>query len=388
MTRPEAKHSRLPYLEPPPYSPIEWALAQVHGNAVINLASGSPDPRVAPIEEISRTSREILRELEATALMYPSPGGVEPLKRSIRRWCEYLQLGRGRVTVTSGAQHAIKLISELLLRGRKFAHEDPTFVEGMFPLLGAASANIPIPVDSLGMDTDRLESALRSGSRPLLVYSVPTCNNPTGVTMTLERRKHLLELADTYDFTILEDDPYRAVALSPSTSLYKLRPDRVIYVGSMSKVISPGLRIGFVYSKDEELETQLSRLAQTDFSTSTLNQYIVSRLIDSGFVQGRVNMLRTHYRRKLLVMRDALESNDLTREASPEDGFFTLVSFSKPSLEVFKASLRRGVVFVPAENFYYSNTKRASRFARLSAGYPKEEDIEPAVKVIADSARL
>lgn len=365
-------------------SPIE-RVSQLLGKDVINLAGGSPDPELIPKEKLREAYCEVVDEHGASAFFYPGAGGLEELVAELEKWCGHLNIGGGEIVVTSGAQHAITLLCGALLSPQdEYAHENPTFVETMNPFAYYGGRGIPIPIDGEGMRTDLLEEALRSGrARPKLVYVVPTAHNPSGVSMGLERRKHLAELAERYGFTIVEDDPYRPIS-EPKPTIYSLTPENVVYVGSLSKALAPGLRIGFVVTRSHALAEKLKDLEQMDFSTSTVNQLVAAKVLSSGYVQARLEEYRRHYQEKREALLRALGERGLKPLYAPKEGFFCLVEVGEDPEALLLKALRAGVAFVPAAEFFYDGSGKNT--IRLSVGPAPKSRIAEGVERLAKAA--
>jgi len=360
-------------------SPVE--MASRHSTHVnYNLASGSPDPVTIPVDEIRRSYNTVLEEMGPKALGYPGAGGQAALVKEIERFLPHLGLNKsdGKVVVTSGAQHAIELVSKYLLEGDVVASENPTFVETLSPIKLRSSAVLPVSLDGEGISIEELDT-LSKMVKVSLVYTIPTCHNPAGVTMCEERRKALVEMAEQRDFYVLEDDPYRPIATNvpPPVKAFD-KSGRVIYVSSFSKVLAPGLRVGFVVA-NEVIAEKLSLLEQNDFSTSTLNQYVLADLLKREVIQDRTERLSSHYRKKMELLVDSLEENSLTDFHSPSCGFFLLLNLHLNSNYVFQRALERGLLFVPAKPFFL---RGGETFARLSIAAANEKDIVQGVSTL------
>lgn len=360
-------------------SPIEEIMERVTGDT-INLAGGSPDLTSIPVKEIREAFDWVCANYGTSAFVYPGAGGVDELRNSLRSYIHSLGIGEGEIIVTSGAQHALTLISEVMLRDDHFVHEDPGFVEGVNSFLFSSKNQAPVSVDNRGLDTNELETLIRGGATPKLVYVVPTCQNPTGAIMDQERRKHLAELAERYDFTIVEDDPYRPIVHENPTALYNMARDRVVYVGSLSKILAPGLRMGFVVTQNRDLADRIKVLEQLDFSVSTSNQLLTARLLSTGVVNSRIPKLRDKYRRKLQLLLNSLADSQMETVFKPKAGFFTLVDAGQDAREVAERALSKGVAVVPATHFYYRS--KPKNYLRLSIGPVAEEKIEEGVRIL------
>lgn len=355
-------------------SPIE-RVSRLMGDHTINLAGGSPDPTLIPKDRLREAYSSVIEEHGSAAFFYPGAGGLDELVGELSKWCAHLGIGGGEIVVASGAQHAITLLCGALLSAHdEYVHENPTFVETMNPFLFYGGKGTAVPIDCGGMRTDLLEEWLRSGRcSPKLLYTVPTAHNPSGVTMGVERRKHLAELAQKYGFTIVEDDPYRPIA-DPKPTIYSLAPDSVIYVGSLSKALAPGLRIGFVVTRNHALAEKLRDLEQMDFSTSTINQLVAAKVLSSGHIQSRLEQYRAHYKEKMRILVEALAQHGLRPVHTPQDGFFSLVEVAEDPETLLLRALRLGVAFVPAAEFFFDGSGKNT--IRLSVG-PAPKNLIP-----------
>ena len=366
------------------WSPVELASRKARSlSGVVNFASGSPDPLMIPVREIMEALEQTLLEYGASALGYPGAGGLPELVEELKLYIRS-DLGIGLrddedLVVTSGAQHGIKLLSQLLLgSGDVVVTEDPSFWEAIDPMRFQGARIVGVGISENGMDTHALEKILRRGLRPRIVYTIPTCHNPCGVTMDLEGRKHLVELAEEYGFLILEDDPYRPIARNPPPSIKDLdKGGRVIYVGTMSKVLAPGLRIGFAVM-NRELAEELSKLEQHDFSTSTIIQLAVARILRRGVVKSLLPKLRRHYEDKLKTLIEALSEKFPERYIEPDCGFYTLLRLGKDAEEHLPRAIENGVIYVPARDFYIEN--KSIDAARISISTPPREKIAEGVE--------
>ncbi|BFH72733.1 PLP-dependent aminotransferase family protein [Sulfurisphaera javensis] len=360
-------------------SPVELA-SQTAKKVEINLASGTPDPKVMPIKEIKEAYNEVIEEYGSKVLFYPGAGGQEELINEIKNYLPLLGLseGKDKIIVTSGAQHAIELLSKYFLENDTIAVENPTFIETFMAMKLRSNVVLPISLDSNGIVVDELENLLKIINIKFL-YVIPNCHNPAGVNLCEERRKRLVELAELHDFYILEDDPYRPIAGDvPKPIKYFDKFGRVIYISSFSKIIAPGLRVGFILA-NEEIAEKISLIEQLDFSTSTINQYVVSRLLRKGIVKERMNYLYNHYSNKMKILIESLQDVGFTDFNKPSCGFFLLLDLKKDSWKVFLEAVKMGLSFVPAKPFFL---RGGDTMARLSISVASEEDIKKGVRIL------
>lgn len=366
-------------------SPVEEATKIVIKNNVVNLASGSPDPRVVPIAELKDIATKVLEERGFGALSYPNAGGQEELKSEIKKYMSNFGIkvrNDEDVIITGGAQHALKMIADAFIDSNVHVLvENPTFYETLAPFKFHNASVIGVSLDANGLNMDELKKLVIKNA---ILYIIPTCHNPTGFTMDLERRKQLIDIASDHDLLVIEDDPYRPIAGDAPPPLKSFDSDgRVLYVGSFSKVLAPGLRVGWVYGP-RPIINRLALIEQLDFAISTFTQYVVLEALRSGLVNRLVPKLTEHYKFKMRVIQDALSSYmpSNVEWTKPKYGFFLLIKVRGMNMELLlPKAIERGVVYVPARRFYVSGDHFDT--ARLSVSMSKEEDIRTGVKILA-----
>ncbi len=366
------------------WSPVELASRLARKGVRYNFASGAPDPGLIPIDEVRKSFERVYEEYGRAIVAYPGAGGLRELRVEISIYVGKV-LGIGTnwrdVIITAGAQHAIKLLSQLLMRRRTVVYtEDPTFVETVAPMKFQGAKLIGVPIDDEGMNTHELESLVKRYG-PGIVYTVPNCHNPTGVSMSEDRRKHLIEIAREYGLTVIEDDPYTALYPNAMPTLKSMDYD-VVYVGTFSKILGPGLRIGFVITSDG-LRNELEKLEQHDFAASTLNQYLVYDMLRRGVADAVIGRARELYPRKLRELIEAL--NDYLPNAllfKPSCGFYAFISTGVNSWDLLRRGVKQGVLFVPGGRFFINKARQDT--ARLSIGSISLDLIRDGVKALRD----
>ncbi len=346
----------------------------------ISLAGGLPAPELFPVDEVRRASETVLVRHPKQALQYGETEGLAGL----RDWIAHhlsgpgLRVKRCNVLVTSGAQQALDLIGRVFLDPEdKVLVENPTY-------LAALSAWRPLGVEFLAAASDadglRLEAVQPwIGQRPKLVYCVPNFQNPRGTTLSEHGRARALEWITAEDVVLVEDNPYGDLRYAgrslPHMLTLAARSDggenidqRVIYVGTFSKVLAPGLRVGWVVAPERVIEKLVLAKQAADLHTSTLNQHIVLELVTNGFLDRHIPVLRSAYRERRDALMAALETHmppgvSWTR---PEGGMFVFVTLP-PHLDAGRLlthALERKVAFVPGEEFHIdgsgNNTLRLS----------------------------
>jgi len=360
---------------------------------IISFAGGLPDPQCFPYKEVDVLSTEVIEEDYVKALQYGTTEGFNRLRRALARRMNQkfrTKVHADEIIVTCGAQQGLDLISKVFIdRGDIILVENPSYLGALsaFRLFQAKFAGVPM--DNDGLKTDKLEKALKKfekkSKRPFL-YTVPSFQNPTGVSMTLERRKELMELASRYDLVIVEDNPYGELrysgkAMPPLKAMDK--EGRVVYLGTLSKVLSPGMRIGWVAASEGIRHKLVLAKQATDLCTSTLIQYIAHKYITEGHMVRQIKKINAVYKRKRDIMLKAMDS-EFPEEVSytrPDGGIFIWVKFPKKvnSRELLKRSIKKEkVAFVPGDAFFI-NEGEGLDTARFNFSYPTEERIQEGI---------
>lgn len=347
---------------------------------VISMAGGLPEPATFPVAELEAAVADVLRDDAAGALQYSATAGYEPL----RQWI--CPDDPERVVVTAGSQQALDLVSRAVLEpGDVVALADPVYVGALqcFRLANASLATIPSDAD--GLVVEDLAARCSAGLRPALVYVVANFNNPTGATLSLERRLLLVELAERYGFLIVEDDPYGALRWSgPSLPSMATMTDRVIALSTFSKVLSPGLRIGWAVAPAALRADMVVVKQALDLHTSTLTQRAAWRVVSSpGFMAPHLARLRGLYEERALALDAALREHmgDSLEWAVPEGGMFVWAESQVETAPLLARAVEAGVAFVPGSAFAVRPGDHA-RALRLSfATVAPEELVEGVLRL-------
>ncbi|WP_048062939.1 PLP-dependent aminotransferase family protein [Caldivirga maquilingensis] len=363
------------------WSPVELASRLTRRGVAYNFASGSPDPGLIPVIDVKEAAEDVLSEYGSGALSYPGAGGLRELRVEVSRYLrEYLGINADwrSIIVTSGAQHAIKLLTQLLVRrGVRVYVEDPTFYETLSPFRFQGGRVIGVSLTNEGMLVNEVVKVIKEGD---IVYTIPNCHNPTGVCMSDDNRRMLIEASEEKGFLIIEDDPYTVLSLKAPRPLRSVSSN-VIYVGTFSKILGPGLRIGFIVAPNW-LRGHLERLEQHDFSTSTLTQLIVYKLLRSNTVDKVLGKARGIYEEKLRTLINALDEylpNAL--QFKPACGFYALVRLGVDAERLLRTTAKVGLTYVPARRFFINGGFPDA--ARLSIGAIRPERIEDGVKLLS-----
>jgi len=380
-------------------SEIREILELTEGKNVISLAGGLPDPKYFPVEELANISSEILREYGWRALQYSITRGLREFRGEIVKFMERHGISGERpynIIVTSGSQQALSLLAQILINpGDIVVVEKPTYLAALnvFKSVGANFEGIPI--DNEGLRVDILEEKLRElkseGKKAKVLYTVPTAQNPSGVSMSNERRERLLELAEEYDFLIIEDDPYSHFMFEEA-DFKRLRSKdkyRVIYTSTFSKILAPGLRLGWVAAHPDIVDALETAKQNADLHTPTFNQLLATEALRRGVVDEHIPKVREAYRRKRDAMLKALEENmhGIATWTRPVGGMFVFVYLDEniDTKEMLPQALSAGVAYVPGSAFYVDGSGRNTM--RLNFSYPSEDEIRVAVERLAKVVR-
>lgn len=337
---------------------------------IISFAGGLPAPEVFPLEEFHAACERVLRDCGAQALQYSTTEGYLPLREMIARHsARYgIEVTPENIIITSGSQQALDLLGKIFINpGDRVLVESPTYLGALQAWNAYGAEYLPVPMDEHGMRTDALEEALRAG--PKFIYVLPNFQNPTGVTLSLERRQELIELADHYGVPIVEDDPYGQLRYEgdhlPSVVVLdgKYRDDchpcyrgNVIYLSTFSKILAPGLRLAWVIAPPEVIRKLVQAKQGADLHTATFNQLVAHEVARGGFLDRHIHLIRDVYRERRDVMLAEMDrcfppEVDWTQ---PEGGLFLwgILPAWMNSADVLKVAIEEKVAFVPGEPFY------------------------------------
>ncbi len=361
---------------------------------VISLAGGLPDTSTFPPASFAAQMTRIAQESSAAALQYGPTEGFESTKECIAKvmGCEGIGTDPEDVLVTTGGQQAIDLITKILVDpGDLIICEGPTY-PGAVPVFTSYQAEtIQVGVDDDGLRIDEVEAMIdqlaAEGRRPKFIYSVPSFQNPAGVTMSAERRARLVALAREREVLVVEDNPYGMLRYEgePQEPLYKLDGgDYVVYLGTFSKILSPGIRVGWILAPPPVMEKVVLGKQATDLCTSTLAQYFVAEFFAENRWREYVESLVGLYRARRDAMLDALERHfpPEARWTRPEGGLFvwaTLPDYIDTS-DLLARALRENVAFVPGAAAFVDGRGRSSM--RLNFSGSTEDEIREGIRRI------
>jgi 2-aminoadipate transaminase len=365
------------------------------GADMIGFGGGQPASELYPLEALERAFSRALLEDGRAILPYGPTEGLVALREIIARRLgkRGIKIGAENVLVTTGSMQGLHLVGRVLLdHGDTIVTEAPTFMGALGTWEHQQPKYLSIPVDEHGMLVDALEEALQNTTRhPKFVYALPTFQNPSGVSMSVERRRRLLELADEHNLFIIEDDPYGEFwfdeGAEPTPPLRSLpgSEERVIYLGTFSKILAPGIRLAYAVASPRLIELLVRAKRGLDFHTDTLVQQGVVRLVrDPEFdLEAHVELGRRTYKARRDAALDALEttfSGDATW-TRPTGGYFLWIDLPNglSSARVAEAALAEGVAVFPGKMFY-PNADGGENGLRISYSNATPERIAEGVR--------
>lgn len=385
---------RITALKP---SAIREILKATSDPNLISLAAGSPDSASFPKAEMQEIANQLFEQQAVTALQYGITEGYTPLReQTMERMKSKYQTGSENddIIITTGGQQVIHLLTSVMIsEGDVVIAEDPSFVGALNCFRSAGAVLKGVSMDDEGMKMDELEEILRTTDRVKFVYVIPTFQNPSGRTMSLARRKKLLELADQYDFLILEDGPYFELRFSgdPVPNIKSMDTSgRVIFSGSYSKVLSPGMRIGFAIGPKEVIGKMTISKQTSDVHTNLFFQMMVSEYLKQYDIDAHIAEIRKLY----TVKRDAMV-------AACEKYFDKRVPFTRPDgglflwgelpegysgFELCKRATARLVAAVPGSAFSVDEDPNSRGF-RMNYSLPTVEQIDKGVAILGEVMR-
>ncbi|MFL5321916.1 MAG: PLP-dependent aminotransferase family protein [Myxococcaceae bacterium] len=357
---------------------------------VLSFAGGLPAPELFPVEELARAYADVFASEGPAALQYGITEGYGPL----REWIAHKLGERGiasapeRLLIVSGSQQGIDLVARVMLNpGDTVLVENPTYLAALQAFSTYEVKLVAVGSDDDGMHTAQLDEVIAQ-HKPALLYVVPEFQNPKGTSLALDRRKQLIAAAQRGGVPVLEDDPYgalrfRGVAQPPLAAL----SDDVIHLGTFSKTLAPGLRIGWVHGPREVIRKMIVAKQACDLQTATLAQRAAAKLLETFDYEGHLGKIRRVYGERGLAMLDALERHmpEGVRWTNPDGGLFLWMELPSGVRDddVFKAAIAQKVAVVPGNGFFVGPAQNG--FLRLNFSNQPVEKIELGMARLGDT---
>ena len=376
---------------------------------MISFAGGLPAAELFPMDRVAQAVSGVLGRLGGKTLQYAETEGIPQLRDWIadRFSRGALRVRRDNVLITSGAQQALDLIGRVLLNpGDRVVVENPTYLALLSAWRPYGAKFLPVPSDALGLQVAELPAMLSQQS-PKLIYLAPNFQNPQGTTLAADRRHKLITLLREHPVAVVEDNPYgdlrydgepvpdllelEAGQLATTTHAAATSPNdsRILYCGTFSKTLMPGLRVGWIIAPEPVIERMVQAKQAIDLHSSTLSQYTVLELVQSGFLTDFLPVLRGTYAQRRDLMLEALAEHfpDGASWTRPAGGMFLMATLPSnlDTTALLPASIRQKVVYVPGEEFHLNGMGRNTM--RLNFSNAKPAQIEEGIRRLGKLVR-
>jgi 2-aminoadipate transaminase len=363
---------------------------------VISFAGGVPNPETFPADRMADIAAHVIRERRAVSLQYGPTRGLPRLCEFVAELCRSrrMEMSADRVMMTTGSQQALDLIAHTFLdRGDVVLVELPTYIGGSAAFFARSAEMLGVKQDDDGIVPESLRDvasrARKAGKHVKLLYTIPNFQNPSGRLMTQQRRREVLDIATELDFLIVEDDPYGELLyvdadITPMKAHDK--SERIIYLGSFSKVLAPGLRCGWIAAALPLVERLEIAKQAADLCSGMLDQSIVDEFCAAGELRPQIDKVRAFYRGKRAVMLDALAEHfaDSAEWTNASGGLFTFVTLRDDidTAQRVPEAVRRGVAYVPGGPFFVDGSGRNTM--RLTFAKENDDRIREGVRRLAE----
>lgn len=364
---------------------------------VVSLSAGNPSPEAFPIEEIKEISARLLEENPIGVLQYSVTEGYPQLRETLKEYMKsHHNVGKDfdDILITTGAQQIMDLATKSLVNeGDVVITEAPSFIGSLNTFRSYNAKLVGVNIDDDGMNMEELEKALKTHKNARFIYTIPNFQNPSGITMSLEKRKKMYELAKKYNVLILEDNPYGDLRYSGEyIPCIKSFDDEgiVLYAGSMSKVISPGIRVAYVIAPKPIFQKMVVCKQGNDVHTNIWSQMVCNELMTKYDFDAHLEKLRKLYSKKAQFMMDLMDKYLVPMGityAKITGGLFTMCTLPDyvDMQEFCKDAIKNKVCVVPGNAFLTDESEKCHTF-RVNFSTPTDEQLEKGIKLLAKTA--
>lgn len=364
---------------------------------VVSLSAGNPSPEAFPIEEIKEISARLLEENPIGVLQYSVTEGYPQLRETLKEYMKsHHNVGKDfdDILITTGAQQIMDLATKSLVNeGDVVITEAPSFIGSLNTFRSYNAKLVGVNIDDDGMNMEELEKALKTHKNARFIYTIPNFQNPSGITMSLEKRKKIYELAKKYNVLILEDNPYGDLRYSGEyIPCIKSFDDEgiVLYAGSMSKVISPGIRVAYVIAPKPIFQKMVVCKQGNDVHTNIWSQMVCNELMTKYDFDAHLEKLRKLYSKKAQFMMDLMDKYLVPigiTYAKITGGLFTMCTLPDyvDMQEFCKDAIKNKVCVVPGNAFLTDESEECHTF-RVNFSTPTDEQLEKGIKLLAKTA--
>ncbi len=369
-------------------SAIRELLKVISQPGMISFAGGMPAPESFPLAAFREACEKVLEREGATALQYGATEGYGPLREYVSGSLQAkgIPCQADNVLITSGSQQALDLIGKVFVDGsRPICVERPTYLGALQAWDSYAADYRTVPLDDEGILLDGLPELLER-HHPRFLYVLPNFHNPAGVSLSLTRRRRLVEIMAQADCFLLEDDPYAELRFEGEemAPLASLMPERTAYLGTFSKILSPGIRLGYVAAPAAVIRKLVQAKQGADLHTSSFVQMVACQVGNMGILPAHIEMVRRLYRERCRAMLTAIDRHfpPAVRCTRPMGGLFLWVTLPEPldSVELLPRVVAEKVAYVPGPSFFPAGMEEARRHLRLNFSYCGPELIEEGIR--------
>ncbi|MFA7533002.1 MAG: PLP-dependent aminotransferase family protein, partial [Tissierellaceae bacterium] len=358
---------------------------------IISFAGGMPASESFPLEELLKINKDVLENQGTVALQYGPTEGYAPLREAIAKRLEKLSVKAeaDNVLITSGSQQGLDFAAKIFINpGDVIVCESPTYLGAINAFKAYEPKFVEVPTDDDGMDMEELDRVLSSNENVKFIYVIPDFQNPSGKTWSVERRKKLVELGNKYNVAIIEDNPYGELRFEgeilPAIKHYDTE-GRVAFLGTFSKIFSPGVRLGWVVAEEEFLNKFILVKQGADLQSSTISQLELARFLELYDMDAHIQKIIDLYRVRRDVMLKTMEE-EFPKEVKytyPNGGLFTWVVLPEymNARELAIKALEKNVAYVPGGSFYPNGGNENTM--RLNYSSMNEEKIKEGIKSLA-----
>lgn len=374
-----------------PRSFIREILKVTTDKSMISFAGGLPNRQYFPVEQLRESTNRVFDTYATDSLQYSNSEGLRELRECISeryRVEQKISVPPERILITNGSQQALDLIAKVTVNnGDPVLIEEPGYLGAIQALSLYRPRFIPVQVDDYGMDVSGLKSAISEA--PKLLYTVPNFQNPSGISYSDENRRSIAETLQSSECVLIEDDPYGALRFEgePVGSFHHLIPDQTILLGSFSKTVVPGFRLGWVAPPEKLFDKLLIAKQASDLHTCNFTQYVIVDFLTNNRVEDHLKKIRIAYGNQCRAMIEAIDKNfpDYVSCTRPDGGMFLWGRLPEKmsSLELFDRAVAKKVAFVPGEPFY-TRQLQTSTF-RLNFSCTDEQVIEDGISRLAEA---
>ena len=360
---------------------------------IISLAGGLPSPKTFPVDAFARAAATVLAEDGPAALQYAASEGLPALREAVAQWLPW-DVDPAQVLITTGSQQGLDLVAKVLVdEGSRVLVETPTYLGALQAFSPMEPTIVSVASDDEGpLVDDFAATAGHDSGRARFMYLLPNFQNPTGRTMSEARRAALVAKADELGVPLVEDNPYGDLWFDqpPPAPLTARNPEGCIYLGSFSKVLAPGLRLGYVVAPKAIYPKLLQAKQAADLHSPSFNQRLVAEVLKDGFLERHVPTIRALYKRQRDAMHAALERELASLGVTwsrPDGGMFLWARLPEGmnAIELLPEAVERNVAFVPGAAFYAEAPD--ARTLRLSFVTASPAQIDAGIKALADTVR-